>query len=114
MGYVGPREAAPILLGGLQRLEYRGYDSAGVATLAGGVRLEVRRAIGKLDNLRKLLHENALDGHIGMGHTRWATHGRPSEINAHPHQAGPVVPAPPVPLPAVAGAIPAPVRSPRS
>ena len=90
MGYVGPREAAPILIGGLQRLEYRGYDSAGIATLNGGASLEIRRAVGKLDNLRKLLDETPLHGHIGIGHTRWATHGRPSETNAHPHQAGPV------------------------
>ncbi|HVN88500.1 MAG TPA: glutamine--fructose-6-phosphate transaminase (isomerizing) [Candidatus Binataceae bacterium] len=90
MGYVGPREAAPILLGGLRRLEYRGYDSAGLATLNGGQTLEIRRAVGKLDNLRKLIDETPLHGHIGMGHTRWATHGRPSETNAHPHQAGPV------------------------
>jgi glucosamine--fructose-6-phosphate aminotransferase (isomerizing) len=90
MGYVGPRDAAPILLGGLSRLEYRGYDSAGIATIADGQQLEIRRAVGKLDNLRKLLLAAPLGGHIGMGHTRWATHGRPSETNAHPHQAGPV------------------------
>jgi glutamine---fructose-6-phosphate transaminase (isomerizing) len=90
MGYVGSRDAAPILLGGLSRLEYRGYDSAGIATIADGQQLEIRRAVGKLDNLRKLLLAAPLAGHIGMGHTRWATHGRPSETNAHPHQAGPV------------------------
>jgi glutamine---fructose-6-phosphate transaminase (isomerizing) len=90
MGYVGPRAAAPILLGGLRRLEYRGYDSAGIATLNGSGALEIRRAVGKLDNLRRLIDESPLDGHIGIGHTRWATHGRPSETNAHPHQAGPV------------------------
>src|SRR5438552_18605522 len=90
MGYVGAREAAPILISGLRRLEYRGYDSAGIATLNGSASLEIRRAVGKLDKLRKLLDETPLHGHIGMGHTRWATHGRPSESNAHPHRAGPV------------------------
>ncbi len=90
IGYVGSREAAPILLGGLQRLEYRGYDSAGIATLSGAGRLEIRRAVGKLEKLRRTLQEMPVDGRIGIGHTRWATHGRPSETNAHPHKAGPV------------------------
>src|ERR1700683_570960 len=90
IGYVGPSEAYPILLGGLARLEYRGYDSAGVATIVDSGKLEIRRAKGKLENLRHLLADSPLQGHIGIGHTRWATHGRPSEENAHPHKAGPV------------------------
>src|ERR1700723_584428 len=90
IGYVGPSEAYPILLEGLGRLEYRGYDSAGVATIVESGKLEIRRAKGKLENLRMLLADSPLRGHIGIGHTRWATHGRPSEENAHPHTAGPV------------------------
>lgn len=89
IGYIGHREAAPVLLQGLKRLEYRGYDSAGVAVFNG--KIEVRRSVGKLTNLDQLLRENPLHGAIGMGHTRWATHGRPSEANAHPHRAGKVV-----------------------
>src|SRR5579864_7992143 len=89
IGYVGPSEAVPILVGALARLEYRGYDSAGVATI-NGAGMEIRRAVGKLENLRRALDGAPLKGSIGIGHTRWATHGRPSEGNAHPHKAGPV------------------------
>ncbi len=84
VGYVGPREALPLLMGGLRRLEYRGYDSAGVAVQENGA-LDVLRAEGKLDNLAAIVTTHPSAGHTGIGHTRWATHGRPSEQNAHPH-----------------------------
>jgi glucosamine--fructose-6-phosphate aminotransferase (isomerizing) len=84
VGYVGPREALPLLMGGLRRLEYRGYDSAGVAVQENGT-LEVLRAEGKLDNLAAIVKTHPAPGHNGIGHTRWATHGRPNEQNAHPH-----------------------------
>ena len=90
VGYVGPREATPVLVSGLRKLEYRGYDSAGLATLS-NEHIEVRRCVGKLDNLDAMLREHPLAGSPGVGHTRWATHGRPSEQNAHPHRAGKVV-----------------------
>jgi glucosamine--fructose-6-phosphate aminotransferase (isomerizing) len=90
VGYVGPREASPILVAGLRKLEYRGYDSAGLAAVSDH-RVDVRRAVGKLDNLEALLKTQPLGGRPGIGHTRWATHGRPSEQNAHPHRAGKVV-----------------------
>src|SRR5215831_2101212 len=90
VGYVGPREATPILMGGLRKLEYRGYDSAGIAAFTDH-HVEVRRCVGKLDNLAGMLREQPLSGTPGIGHTRWATHGRPSEQNAHPHRAGKVV-----------------------
>ncbi|MCC7543004.1 MAG: glutamine--fructose-6-phosphate transaminase (isomerizing) [Deltaproteobacteria bacterium] len=89
VGYVGSRPCAPILFDGLVRLEYRGYDSAGLAVIEGG-QLRVPRAVGKLSNLRRLLDAEPLVGATGIGHTRWATHGRPSEQNAHPHVAGPI------------------------
>ena len=85
VGYVGSEDAVPILLGGLAKLEYRGYDSAGVAILQGD-RVKVRRSVGKLVNLQKTLEEKAINGTVGIGHTRWATHGKPSEQNAHPHR----------------------------
>jgi len=90
VGYIGEQEATPIIFEGLRKLEYRGYDSAGIATLQPDG-IAVRRSEGKLANLEKLLREQPLVGTIGIGHTRWATHGRPSETNAHPHKAGSVV-----------------------
>jgi glucosamine--fructose-6-phosphate aminotransferase (isomerizing) len=84
VGYIGPRDATPIILSGLKRLEYRGYDSAGLAVIEDG-HFEVRRDVGKLDRLASLVDQAPLHGQIGIGHTRWATHGEPSERNAHPH-----------------------------
>jgi glucosamine--fructose-6-phosphate aminotransferase (isomerizing) len=84
VGYVGPREATPIVFEGLKRLEYRGYDSAGIAVIQDG-KITIRRDVGKLVSLEKLLVEEPMAGQIGMGHTRWATHGIPSQTNAHPH-----------------------------
>ena len=90
VGYIGEQQATPIIFEGLRKLEYRGYDSAGIATLQQDG-IAIRRSEGKLLNLEKLLREQPLAGVIGIGHTRWATHGRPSEINAHPHKAGSIV-----------------------
>jgi glucosamine--fructose-6-phosphate aminotransferase (isomerizing) len=87
VGYIGSQNAVPLLIEGLKRLEYRGYDSAGVAVLANG-KIGIRRSVGKLVNLEKVLARDALSGTVGIGHTRWATHGKPSEQNAHPHRSG--------------------------
>jgi glucosamine--fructose-6-phosphate aminotransferase (isomerizing) len=89
IGVIGNGEASPLLLDGLKRLAYRGYDSAGIATIVNG-HIDRRRAEGKIDNLAALLDDDPLSGVVGIGHTRWATHGAPTTRNAHPHVAGPV------------------------
>ena len=85
IGYVGDRNVLPILIEGLRRLEYRGYDSAGVAMVCNGT-MDLRRSAGKLSKLEEVIAENPIEGEYGIGHTRWATHGRPTEENAHPHR----------------------------
>jgi glucosamine--fructose-6-phosphate aminotransferase (isomerizing) len=86
VGYVGSKQVVPVIIDGLRRLEYRGYDSAGIAVAGNGDGLQVRRAEGKLRNLEEAIRLKPLDGTYGIGHTRWATHGRPTEENAHPHR----------------------------
>jgi glutamine---fructose-6-phosphate transaminase (isomerizing) len=86
VGYVGKKSVVPIIIEGLRRLEYRGYDSAGIAVAGNGDGLQLRRAEGKLRNLEEVIRQKPLDGTYGIGHTRWATHGRPTEENAHPHR----------------------------
>jgi len=91
VGYIGKQESVPIIIDGLRRLEYRGYDSAGIAIVNKEGKLEIKRSVGKLKNLESALEGKGLKGTLGIGHTRWATHGRPSEENAHPHRAGGIV-----------------------
>jgi glucosamine--fructose-6-phosphate aminotransferase (isomerizing) len=86
VGYIGPKRVVPVLIDGLKRLEYRGYDSAGIAVVGRNGSLEIRRASGKLRNLEETIRLAPLHGEYGIGHTRWATHGRPTEENAHPHR----------------------------
>jgi glucosamine--fructose-6-phosphate aminotransferase (isomerizing) len=86
VGYIGPKKVVPVIIEGLRKLEYRGYDSAGIAVVDAAGRLEIRRASGKLRNLEEVIQKSPIDGTYGVGHTRWATHGRPTEENAHPHR----------------------------
>ena len=86
VGYIGPKKVVPVIIEGLRKLEYRGYDSAGIAVVTKDGKLEVRRASGKLRNLEEVLQKSPIEGTYGIGHTRWATHGRPTEENAHPHR----------------------------
>src|SRR5262245_54606227 len=85
VGYVGSKPLVPLIMDGLRKLEYRGYDSAGIAVVRHGD-LEIRRSAGKLSRLDDALKQHPLEGEYGIGHTRWATHGRPTEENAHPHR----------------------------
>jgi glucosamine--fructose-6-phosphate aminotransferase (isomerizing) len=86
VGYIGPKKVVPLILDGLRRLEYRGYDSAGIAVVGPDGKVHIRRAPGKLHNLEEVVKQSPIDGSYGIGHTRWATHGRPTEENAHPHR----------------------------
>src|SRR5262249_20952544 len=86
LGYIGPKKVVPVVIEGLRKLEYRGYDSAGIAVVNGTGKLEIRRAPGKLRNLEETVQKSPIEGSYGIGHTRWATHGRPTEENAHPHR----------------------------
>src|SRR3981189_1923566 len=86
VGYVGKKRVVPVIIDGLKRLEYRGYDSAGIAVCGNGEGLQIRRAEGKLRNLEEVIRLKPLDVTYGIGHARWATHGRPTEENAHPHR----------------------------
>jgi glucosamine--fructose-6-phosphate aminotransferase (isomerizing) len=86
VGYIGPKKVVPVIIEGLRKLEYRGYDSAGIAVVNAAGKMEIRRAPGKLRNLEEAIQKAPLDGTYGIGHTRWATHGRPTEENAHPHR----------------------------
>src|ERR1700751_4273042 len=86
VGYIGAKKVVPVIIEGLRKLEYRGYDSAGIAVVNGTGNVEIRRSPGKLKNLEEVLRESPIEGTYGIGHTRWATHGRPTEENAHPHR----------------------------
>jgi glutamine---fructose-6-phosphate transaminase (isomerizing) len=86
VGYIGPKKVVPVIIEGLRKLEYRGYDSAGIAVVTKDGKLEIRRAPGKLRNLEEVIQKSPIEGTYGIGHTRWATHGRPTEENAHPHR----------------------------